>query len=842
MSDKDSQKEKIIAREIEDEMKESYLDYSMSVIVSRALPDARDGLKPVHRRILYAMYKTAMFHNKPFKKCARIVGEVLGKYHPHGDTAVYDTLVRMAQDFALRYTLIQGQGNFGSIDGDRAAAMRYTECRLHKHAEEMLADIDKNTVKFVPNFDESLKEPTVLPAKMPNLLINGSSGIAVGMATNIPPHNMNEVCAAVKATIENPEISVGELLNHIKGPDFPTGAQIIGKNGISSAYETGRGRIVIRGKTEVIKKDKTHAIIVTEIPYQVNKAMLIEEIANLVKDKKVQGITELRDESDRDGMRIVIELQKSANSEVILNQLYKHSRLQTTFGINMLALVKNQPKTLNLKELLQNFIKHRQTVVRKRIEFDLKKAEERAHILEGLIIALNNIDEVIKKIKASKDINTAQSALMKGYKLTEIQAKAILDMRLQKLASLEQEKIKKEYEELKILIEKLKAILADENKILAIIKKECEQLIENYGDERKTEIVEGEEVEIDIEDMIKKENMIITISHAGYIKRLPINTYKQQKRGGKGIIAATTKEEDFIEDIFVANTHSYLLIFTDKGRVHWLRVYQIPAASRQARGTAIVNLVKIEKDEKITAYVPVSEFTEGSLIMCTKKGTVKKTALTNFSRPRKGGIIAITLVEKDQLIGVVQTTGESNIIVATKDGMAIRFSETNIRDMGRSARGVRGIRLKEKDKVIGMVLADDDKTLLTITENGYGKRTQIPDYRLINRGGKGVKNIICSERNGSVVAVRQVDETNDVLFISQNGIAIRTPVKDISTIGRNTQGVRLMKIEQKDKVVAAAKIIKEEEEEQLAEETPEDATVEEEGKKKKGFFKRLFGG
>jgi DNA gyrase subunit A len=801
--------EKIIHREIEEEMKTSYLDYSMSVIVGRALPDVRDGLKPVHRRILYAMYDMGMFHNKPFKKSARIVGECLGKYHPHGDMAVYDALVRMVQDFSLRYPLIQGQGNFGSIDGDNAAAMRYTEARLKKVAEDMLEDIDKKTVKFVPNFDGSLKEPAVLPSKIPNLLVNGSSGIAVGMATNIPPHNIIEVCDGIIKTIDNPEISSEELMDTIKGPDFPTGAVICGKAGITEAYKTGRGRAIVRAKTRIEGDDKKKKIIVTEIPYQVNKSEMLEQIAELIREKKITGVEDLRDESDREGMRIVIELKTGAISDVVLNQLFKHTRMQSTFGINMVALVDNEPKTLSLKGIIQHYIKHRQVVVRKRTEFDLKNAKDRAHILEGIIVALDNIDNVIQKIKASKDVAVATSVIVKDYSLTETQAKAILDMKLQRLASLERERIKNEHKELLELIERLKSVLADEKEILNIIKKELADIKEKYGDERKTEIGEGLQARIDIEDLIKKEDMIITVTHFGYIKRLPINTYKQQKRGGHGVIAAGTKEEDFVEDLFVANTHSYLLFFTDKGKVHWLKVYEIPVASRMAKGSAIVNLLRLDKDEKITAFVPVKEFKQGYLFMATKKGMVKKTPVEEFSNPRRGGIIAINLETDDNLINVELTDGKRQIILATKNGLAVRFKEEDVRPIGRAGKGVIGIRLKDNDHVVGMVLGEDEKSLLSITENGYGKRSKIAEYRLIGRGGSGVINIQCTDRNGKVVAVKSVTEKDEVMLISQKGIAIRMKVKGISQFGRNTQGVRLMKLDTGDIVVAAAKIIRE---------------------------------
>jgi len=800
--------EQIISREIEKEMKTSYLDYSMSVIVGRALPDVRDGLKPVHRRILYAMNDMGMQFNKPYKKSARIVGECLGKYHPHGDTAVYDSMVRMVQTFSLRYPLVNGQGNFGSIDGDSAAAMRYTEARLQKIAGEMLQDIDRETVDFTDNFDGSLKEPTVLPSKIPNLLINGSSGIAVGMATNIPPHNLSEVGNAIIATIDNREITPTELGEYIKGPDFPTGGIICGTNGIKSAYGTGRGKVIVRARPEIEEKGKREVIIIKEIPYMVNKSHLIEEIANLVKDKKITGISDLRDESDREGMRIVIELKQGANSEIILNQLYKHSRMQTTFGIIMLALVNNRPVVLDLKAILNLFIKHRQIVIRRKIKFDLKKAEARDHILQGLIIALDSIDEIISKIKASKNVEEAKNMLMADYELSEDQSKAILDMKLQKLASLEQQKIKDEHEELLALIEKLKQILASEEEILKIIKQETQELIDTYGDNRRTDInFDFEDEDIDIEDLIKPEDMVVTITHAGYVKRIPIDTYREQKRGGKGVKATGTKEEDFVEDVFVANTHDFILFFTNHGKVKWLKVYRIPEAGRIAKGTPLVNLAKLEQDEKVKAFVRVKEFKEGYVMMCTKNGRIKKTSLTEFSRPRKGGIMAIDLKEGDKLIDSILTDGNQQILIATKMGRAGKFKESDVRSMGRTASGVRGISLKPNDEVIGMVKANDDMTILTITENGFGKQTKISDYRLTRRGGLGVRNIITSERNGQVVAVKAIDGNVGLLFMSKEGIVIRTNSSGISTIGRNTQGVKLMNLVTGDKVVAAARIV-----------------------------------
>jgi len=802
--------EKVTPKVIEEEMKKSYIDYAMSVIVGRALPDARDGLKPVHRRVLYTMWENGLFHNKPFRKSANVVGTCMARYHPHGDVAIYDTLVRMAQDFSMRYPLVDGQGNFGSIDGDPPAAMRYTEARMSRIAEELLADIDKETVDFQLNFDGSLKEPVVLPSKIPSLLINGSSGIAVGMATNIPPHNVSEICDCIIFVVDNPECTVAELIRYVKGPDFPTGGIIIGVDGIRDAYNTGRGKIIVRAKTEIVEEKGRQKIIVTEIPYQVNKSVLIEEIASLVREKKIAEISNIRDESDKKGISIVIELKKDANAQVVLNQLYNHSRLQETFGIIMLVLVKNEPKVLNLKELIQCFIEHRKEVVTRRTRFELRKAEERAHILEGLIVALKNIDSVVKKIKASKDIEFATKMLISDYNLTELQAKAILDMKLQKLASLEQQKIISENDELKKLIAELKEILASEKRILEIIKKELAEIKKNFADERRTQIVEVEGEEITEEKLVKPEDVVVTVSHSGYVKRTPVDSYRQQGRGGKGVVAAETKEGDFIEHIFVANTLSYILLFTNKGKLHWLKVYEIPEASRHAKGKAIINLIPLEENEKITAFVPVKEFDDKHyLFMATKKGTVKKTNLIEYSRPRKGGIIGITLEPNDELVSVELTSGNDQIVLASRKGLAVRFKEQDVRACGRSAIGVRGIRLRENDEVIGMVIADDTKQLLSITENGYGKRTAVTEYRLIGRGGSGVINIQCSERNGDVVAIASVIEEDEIVAISKNGIIIRVPVRNISLVGRNTQGVRIMKLDEGDKVVAAARVVHE---------------------------------
>jgi len=801
--------EKIVARIIEDEMKTSYLAYSMSVIVGRALPDVRDGLKPVHRRVLFSMHELGLTHNKPFRKSAKIVGEVMGNYHPHGDSAIYDTMVRMAQDFSLRYPFVNGQGNFGSVDGDNPAAMRYTEAKLTQLAEEMLADIEKETVAMVPNYDGSRKEPSVLPSKVPNLLINGSAGIAVGMATNIPPHNLSEVSNAIIEVIKNPDVPVEGLLPFIQGPDFPTGGMILGRSGIRDAYRTGRGKLTIRAKTHLEEAKNRTKLIVTEIPYQVNKAELVEEIANLVRDKKIQGVSDIRDESDRDGTRIVIELKVGANSDVLLNQLYAHTRMQTTFGVIQLALVNSQPKVLNLKDIIVNFIDHRKDIVRKRTAYDLKEAEHKSHVLAGLIIALDDIDNAIELIKSSKSTEMAANGLMSRYNLTEIQAKAILDMKLQRLTSLEQNKIREEQKQLIVTIADLKDILAKESRILAIITQELEELKKKYGDERKTQIIEGGVADIDDEELIKPEDMVVTVTHAGYVKRLPVDTYKEQRRGGKGIIATGTKEEDFVEDLFIANTRSSILFFTNKGKVHWLKVYQVPEASRIAKGTAIVNLLQLEDGEKVSTFIPVPAFDpQKYLFFVTKKGTVKKTSLEEFSNPRKGGIIALGIDADDELISVLLTDGKQDIIIATEAGMAIRFTEQDVRPMGRTAYGVIGIKLRD-DKVVGAVTADEKKTLLSITEKGYGKRTPVAEYRLIGRGGVGVINFNVTDKTGKVVAVKSVVPEDGLMLISKNGIIIRTKVGQVSEIGRNTQGVRVMRLDDGDEVMSAALIAEE---------------------------------
>jgi len=805
---------KITPQVIEEEMKRSYLDYAMSVIVGRALPDVRDGLKPVHRRILFAMNDLGMKHTSAYKKSARIVGEVLGKYHPHGDSAVYDSLVRMAQEFSLRYPLIDGQGNFGSVDGDNAAAMRYTEARLSKIADELLQDIDKETVDFTDNFDGSLKEPTLLPAKLPNLLINGSSGIAVGMTTNIPPHNMREVCDAVVALIDNPAIETAELIQIVKGPDFPTGGIIAGRAGIMQAYSSGKGHIRIKSVMGREEKHGRKQIIITEIPYQQNKAQLVEQIAEAIQEKTIEGVSDLRDESDRKGMRIVLELKKDANPDVVENQLNMHTRAQVTFGIVMLALVDGRPKILGLKPMLEQYVLHRRVVVRKRTEFELKKAEARAHILDGLLIALNHIDAVVDLIKKAADVETARAGLMSTYGLSELQANAILEMRIKTLTGLEQEKLRDELAELKKRIAELNAILADEAKILAIIKQEIQELAAKYGDSRKTAIAESEDEELDLEDIIDPEDQVVTITQAGYAKRTSLTEYREQRRGGMGVKGATTKEDDCVEHLFLANTHDYLLIFTEKGKIYWKKVYYLPEAGRASKGKAMINIVQLEQGERVRAVIPTKEFPkEEYLFFATEKGTVKKTSLDEYSRPRQGGIIAINLDEGDDLVTVLKTNGKDQILLASAEGQAVKFNEEDVRSMGRAATGVRGIKLKEKDYVVGAVKAPEEKSLLTVTANGYGKRSPIDDYRLINRGGSGVINIICSDRNGEVVAVKAVDDNDGIMLSTKSGIVIRMDISTVRVIGRNTQGVKLINLKPSDKVVACAKVAKEEGEE-----------------------------
>jgi len=802
--------DKVKPKLIQEEMKKAYINYAMAVIVGRALPDVRDGLKPVHRRILYAMNDMGMFYNRPFKKCARIVGEVLGKYHPHGDAAVYDSLVRMAQDFSLRYPLIKGQGNFGSVDGDSAAAMRYTEAKLNRFAGDLLKDIDKDTVDFKENFDGSLKEPTVLPSALPNLLVNGSSGIAVGMATNIPPHNVREVCDAVTATIDNPEITVPELMKIVPAPDFPTGGEVYVGGELLAGYTRGRGRVMIKSVVE-IEEDKGK-IIVKEIPYMVNKADLIIQIAELVKDKRIPGIRNINDESDREGIRVVIDLKRDVDPQIVLNQLYKHSRLRVSFSLNMLALVDNQPKLLGLKDFLSNHISHRKDVVTRRTQYELKKAEERLHILDGLLIALNNLDDVIPGIRNSSTVEEAKEFLMNNYQLSEIQAKAILDMKLQKLASLEREKIKTEHQDLTSLAERLREILASEEKIYNIIKEETEELKNRYGDERRSNIIIGDMTAVDMEDLIEETTQVVTMTNSGYLKRVPIETYRTQHRGGKGVLATGMKDEDFIENVYVTSTHAHLLFFTDMGQVYWLKVYHIPEGSRQSRGKHVANLTELREGENITAVVSVRDFEEDScLFMATEKGTVKKTKIKYFSKPRKGGIRAISLPEEDSLIGVKSVMPGQEIILVTRKGLANRFKESKVRDMGRTAYGVRGIRLNSGDEVVSLLVAEPGKLILTLTMKGYGKRTPVSDYRLCNRGGKGVTNLKVTAKNGKVVTAKIVDGDEDMMLISRKGVGIRVKSKSISVIGRATQGVRVMRLGADDQLAAAAKIINEDE-------------------------------
>ncbi len=806
--------EKIIPVNIEDEMRSSYIDYSMSVIVSRAIPDVRDGLKPVHRRVLFGMSELGLGYNKPYKKSARIVGEVLGKYHPHGDTAVYDTIVRMAQPFSMRYMLVDGQGNFGSVDGDAPAAMRYTEVRLTRIAEEILRDLEKNTVDFVPNFDDTLTLPEVMPSVVPNLLVNGSSGIAVGMATNIPPHNLGEVVDGISEVIDNPGCSVKDLMKHIKGPDFPTAGIINGTGGIKSAYETGRGKVVIRARAGIeTAKNGRETIIITEIPYQVNKSNLLEKISDLVRDKKVEDISALRDESDRDGMRIVIELKRDANAHVIMNNLFKHTQMQITFGIIMLALVDGRPQVLNLKSVLQHFIDHRHDVVLRRTKYELEAAEKRAHILEGLKIALDNIDAVIALIKKSKDPQTAKDGLMKKFKLSEIQSLEILKMQLQRLTNLEVEKIEKEYKEILKLIEKLKGILKSKPKRMQIIKDELAELKKTYADPRRTEILKKEVEEIDFEDTIAEEEMVVTISHQGYIKRFPVSGYRRQGRGGQGVTGGATKDDDFIEYLFVASTHDYILFFTNKGRCYWLKVYDIPQVGRAARGKHIKNVLELKPDENLRASINVKEFSEEqSVVMVTRNGVIKKTNLSEFSNPRRGGIIALTIEEKDDLVDAKLTDGKRDIILGTKDGMSIRFHESDVREMGRSARGVTGITLAKKDFVIGVViLRRDHGTVLVVSDKGFGKRSEVSDYRVTRRGGKGIITMKSTDKTGDMIAIREVVDNEDLMIITEHGMVIRLRMADIRTMGRNTQGVRLVKLKEKDTISDITSILDDEE-------------------------------
>ncbi|TPV31524.1 DNA gyrase subunit A [Paucihalobacter ruber] len=819
--------EKLIPINIEDEMKSAYIDYSMSVIVSRALPDVRDGLKPVHRRVLFGMHELGVRSNTAHKKSARIVGEVLGKYHPHGDTSVYDTMVRMAQEWSLRYMLIDGQGNFGSVDGDSPAAMRYTEARMRRISEDMLADIDKETVDFKLNFDDTLKEPTVLPARIPNLLVNGASGIAVGMATNMPPHNLTEVVDGTVAYIDNYDITIEELMQHIKAPDFPTGGIIYGYEGVKEAFETGRGRIVMRAKADIEEINGKECIIVTEIPYQVNKAEMIKKTADLVNDKKLDGISTIRDESDRNGMRIVYVLKRDAVSNIVLNKLYKYTSLQSSFSVNNIALVKGRPEMLNLKDLIRHFVEHRHDVVVRRTTYELRKAEERAHILEGLIIASDNIDEVIALIRSSSNADEARERLIERFKLSELQAKAIVEMRLRQLTGLEQDKLRSEYDELLVTIEDLKDILDKKERRMEIIKNELLEVKERYGDERRS-VIQYAGGDLSIEDMIPDEKVVITISHAGYIKRTALNEYKTQNRGGVGQKASTTRNEDFLEHLFVGTNHQYMLFFTQKGKCFWMRVYEIPEGTKTSKGRAIQNLINIEQDDKVKAFICTQDLKDENyinshyVIMATKQGQVKKTALEQYSRPRTNGINAITIKDDDELLEAKLTTGQSQVMLALKSGKAVRFEEAKTRPMGRNASGVRGITLADsKDEVVGMVTVDNPKeeTVLVVSENGYGKRSYIDDpeggdpiYRITNRGGKGVKTISITEKTGNLVAIKTVTDEDDLMIINKSGIAIRMEVKDLRVMGRATQGVRLINLKNNDSIAAVAKVMKDDEE------------------------------
>ena len=800
-----SESGKIFPVFIEDEMQKSYLDYSMSMITSRALPDVRDGLKPVHRRVLFGMEELGLQHNKAPKKCARVVGDVIGKYHPHGDSAVYDSLVRMAQDFSMRYTMVNGQGNFGSIDGDPPAAMRYTECRMTAVAEEMLADLEKDTVDFVPNYDDSLKEPSVLPSKIPFLLVNGTTGIAVGMATNMAPHNLGEVIDAIKAIIENPEITIEDIFRVLPGPDFPTGGIIYGRSGILEAYKTGRGKVIIRAKAEVQKlANDREEIIITEIPYMVNKSTLLEKIADLVRQKTVEGISFIRDESDRRGLRVVIGVKKDAFGDVILNQLYKYTMMQTTFGIINLALVDLQPRLLSVKEIISHFIDHRHEVVVRRTQYELRKAQERAHILEGLRIALDHIDEIIALIKASSSPDEAQIKLQERYGLSEIQAKAILDMRLQRLTGLERDKIEAEYLELQRMIQEFIAILESRDRRMEIIKDELTEIKTRFNDPRRTEIIDATG-DVEIEDLIAEEDMVITMTHEGYIKRIPVTTYRSQGRGGKGVKGMDSKENDFITTLFVASTHAFILFFTNTGRCYWLKVYRIPEASRQSRGKPIVNLIDLRPGEKIAAFVPVREFdNEHFIVAATEQGVINKQPLSAYSNVRRDGINAINLDEGDCLIECKLTSGDNDIILGTSSGQAVRFHESAVRELGRNTRGVKGITLRNSDKVVSMIIVNETDDVLTVTEHGYGKRTPVTDYRKTNRGGTGIINIKVTDKNGPVVALKGVFGDYDVMLITRNGIIIRVDVQRISTIGRNTQGIKLISLDEKDSVIDVA--------------------------------------
>ncbi len=819
------QNDRIIPINIEEEMKSAYIDYSMSVIVSRALPDVRDGLKPVHRRVLYGMLDLGVTSTKPHKKSARIVGDVLGKYHPHGDSSVYFAMVRMAQDWSLRYPMVDGQGNFGSIDGDSPAAMRYTEARLKKIAEEMLADINKETVDFQLNFDDTLEEPTVLPSRIPNLLVNGASGIAVGMATNMPPHNLTEVVNATIAYIENNEVTIADLMQYVKAPDFPTGGIIYGYTGVQEAFETGRGRIVMRAKAEIeLYKGERERIIVNQIPYQVNKANMIEQTAGLVNDKKIEGISEIRDESDRDGMRIVYEIKRDANASVVLNNLFKYTALQTSFSVNNIALVNGRPMMLNLKDLIRHFVDHRHEVVIRRTKFDLSEAEKRAHILEGLLIALDHLDEVIKLIRASNSPEDARVGLMDSFSLSDLQARAILDMTLRRLTGLERDKIKEEYAELMKTIDYLNSILADEVLRMQIIKDELTEIRDKFGDERRTSITHSAE-DMRMEDFIVDEEVVITISHEGYIKRTALTEYRKQGRGGKGSMGSQSRDKDFIEHMLIATNHNYMLFFTETGKCFWLRVFEIPEGTRTSKGRAIQNVINIPKEENIKAYIKVvnlkdQEYLENNfIIMCTKKGTIKKTSLEAYSRPRANGINAININEGDQLLEACMTNGQSEIVMALRSGRAIRFNESTVRPMGRTATGVRGVTLaNEKDEVVGMIAINNpDVTVLVVSENGYGKRTDIEDYRVTNRGGKGVKTINVTDKTGELVAIKDVTDNDDLMIINKSGIVIRIGVSDLRVMGRATQGVRLITLKGDDSIASIAKVEHEDEDEEITE-------------------------
>jgi len=806
-------RELILPRLIEEEMQQSFINYSMSVIVSRALPDVRDGLKPVHRRILYAMNELGLVPGRAYKKSATVVGDVLGKYHPHGDGSVYDALVRMVQEFSLRYPLVDGQGNFGSVDGDPAAAYRYTEARLTRIAIAMLEDIDKNTVDFQANFDDRLQEPTVLPAKIPNLLVNGSSGIAVGMATNIPPHNLREVVKAVELLVDNPEATIGELRKAIKGPDFPTGAYIYGREGIKEAYETGRGRVIMRARAQIEERETSSRsqIVVTEIPYQVNKENLVKAIAELAAEKKIEGITGINDESDKDGMRIVIELKRDVIPNVVLNQLYKHTQMQTTFGVIMLALTNGAPKIMNLKELLQHFIDHRHNVIVRRTQFDLDAAQAREHILDGLKIAVDNIDEVIKIIRGSDDTAQADARLRKRFGFSEKQSDAILNMRLAKLTGLEIEKLDAELKEVRATIKELKGILGSKPKRMAILKDEMEEIAGTFGDDRRTEIV-ADQGEFTVEDLIAEEDMVITVSHSGYIKRIPITTYKRQRRGGRGLTGADLKADDWVEHLFIASTHDYLMFFSNKGQVYWLKVHEIPQAGRAARGKPVINCIAIKPDEQIAALVPVREFTEDKcLIFATRQGTVKKTVLSAYGNVRTNGICGINIEKGDELIDVQVCDQNSDIILATKDGMSIRFHQGDVRDMGRATTGVKGIELEKGDEVIGMVVVRRDASLLVVSEKGYGKRSELADYRVQKRGGKGIITLKKTDKTGAIVALKEVIPDDELMMITRHGVIIRLPVDGIRVIGRNTQGVKVMNLDSGDAVVDVARVVKEDE-------------------------------